>query len=241
MAVSTRTTKDEMVGWHHWFSGHKFEQTPGESEEQGSLACCSPWGHRVGHDLATEQQQSTSSYLKISLKKGKNTVSEVGIWSRERFIARPCMTSPSNTWGARSISGQEAKISHDTQPKQYSNEFNKDFKNSPHKKRRRSFSEGRKAKKIWTKWGRWGLELASALGRLAFPAGEKGRSTSHAQLGVPGPEVRAITPSWGRMRKEIPPILHPTGAWKKTGVQSDEKRSAHSQELFAWSHSCFHE
>ena len=37
--------EDEMVGWHHWLSGHEFEQTLGESEEQGSLACCSPWGH----------------------------------------------------------------------------------------------------------------------------------------------------------------------------------------------------
>ena len=32
--------------------------TPGNSEGQGSLACYSPWGHRVGHNLATEQQQN---------------------------------------------------------------------------------------------------------------------------------------------------------------------------------------
>ena len=31
----------EMVGWHHGFSGHEFEQTPGDCEGQGSLACCS--------------------------------------------------------------------------------------------------------------------------------------------------------------------------------------------------------
>ena len=37
-------TEDEMAGWHHWFSGHKFEQTPGNSEGQGSLACCSSRG-----------------------------------------------------------------------------------------------------------------------------------------------------------------------------------------------------
>ena len=35
---------------------HLFELTLEDSEEQGSLACCSPWGHRAGHDLATEQQ-----------------------------------------------------------------------------------------------------------------------------------------------------------------------------------------
>ena len=35
--------EDEMVGWHHRHNGHEFEQTPGESEGQGSLACYSPW------------------------------------------------------------------------------------------------------------------------------------------------------------------------------------------------------
>ena len=33
-----------MVGWYHRFNGHEFEQIPGSSERQGSLACCNPWG-----------------------------------------------------------------------------------------------------------------------------------------------------------------------------------------------------
>ena len=33
-----------MVGWHHQLNGHEFEQTLGDREGQGSLACCSPWG-----------------------------------------------------------------------------------------------------------------------------------------------------------------------------------------------------
>ena len=37
-------TDDEMVGWHHQLNGHEFEQTPRDSEGQGSLACFSPWG-----------------------------------------------------------------------------------------------------------------------------------------------------------------------------------------------------
>ena len=37
-------TEDEMVGWHHGFNRHEFEQTLGDSEGQGSLACCSLWG-----------------------------------------------------------------------------------------------------------------------------------------------------------------------------------------------------
>ena len=47
-------TEGEMVGWHHQLDGHEFEQTPGVGDGQGSLACCSPLGHRVRHDLATE-------------------------------------------------------------------------------------------------------------------------------------------------------------------------------------------
>ena len=39
-------TADEMAGWHHRLNGHEFEQTPGDSERQGSLMCCSPWGHK---------------------------------------------------------------------------------------------------------------------------------------------------------------------------------------------------
>ena len=41
-----RATEDEMVGWYHWLNGHESEQTPGDSEGQRSLACCSPWGHK---------------------------------------------------------------------------------------------------------------------------------------------------------------------------------------------------
>ena len=37
-------TEDEMVGWHHRLNGHEFEQTPRDSEGQGSLACWIPWG-----------------------------------------------------------------------------------------------------------------------------------------------------------------------------------------------------
>ena len=37
------TTEDEMVGWHHRFHGHEFEQAPGAGDGQGTLACCSPW------------------------------------------------------------------------------------------------------------------------------------------------------------------------------------------------------
>ena len=43
-----------------WLNGitnsrHELEQALGGGHGQGSLGCYSPWGHRVGHDLATEQ------------------------------------------------------------------------------------------------------------------------------------------------------------------------------------------
>ena len=38
-----QTTEDEIVGWHYQLNGHEFGQTPGDTEGQRSLVCCSPW------------------------------------------------------------------------------------------------------------------------------------------------------------------------------------------------------
>ena len=48
------TIEDEMVGWHHRLNGHEFKQALGVGDGQGSLACCSPWGHKESD--TTEQQ-----------------------------------------------------------------------------------------------------------------------------------------------------------------------------------------
>ena len=40
------TTEDEMVGWHHRLDEHEFVLAPGVGDGQGSLACCSPCGHK---------------------------------------------------------------------------------------------------------------------------------------------------------------------------------------------------
>ena len=47
------TTQDEMVGWHHQLNGHEFEQVLGVGDGQGSLVCCSLWGHK---ELDTTEQ-----------------------------------------------------------------------------------------------------------------------------------------------------------------------------------------
>ena len=45
-----RVAEDEIVGWPYRLDGHEFEQALGVSDGQGGLACCSPWGRRVGHN-----------------------------------------------------------------------------------------------------------------------------------------------------------------------------------------------
>ena len=52
--------KDKMVGWHHRFNGPEFEQTPGDSEGQRSLACCSAWGRKEAD--TTERLTTTTPH-----------------------------------------------------------------------------------------------------------------------------------------------------------------------------------
>ena len=51
-----------MVGWCHQFNGYEFEQALGNSDGQGSLACCSPWG--LEESDMTEQLNNKNSWLK---------------------------------------------------------------------------------------------------------------------------------------------------------------------------------
>ena len=53
-------TEDKMVGWHHQFSEHEFEQALGNGEGQGSLACCSPWGYK---QLNTTKQLNNNYFI----------------------------------------------------------------------------------------------------------------------------------------------------------------------------------
>ena len=54
--------EDEQVGWHHGHDGDELEETLGDNRQLRSLVCCSPWGHRVGHDLPTEQQKKIKEH-----------------------------------------------------------------------------------------------------------------------------------------------------------------------------------
>ena len=49
-----------MVGWNHPLNGYEFEQALGDDEGHGSLACCSPWGHK---ELDTTEQMNNKKSL----------------------------------------------------------------------------------------------------------------------------------------------------------------------------------
>ena len=62
-----------MVGWYHGLNRHEFEQTPGNSERQGSLACYSPWG---GKKLDINKYYLTEQVLLLPVCRQKNRNSE---------------------------------------------------------------------------------------------------------------------------------------------------------------------
>ena len=73
------TTEDKMVGWHHPLNGHEFEQASGVGDGQGSLACCSPWGHkesdtteRLNRTNSDTQKRQRKELKHVSRKKEKN-------------------------------------------------------------------------------------------------------------------------------------------------------------------------
>ena len=57
-----------MVGWPHQLNGHEFEQTLGDSEGQGRLACCSPWGQK-GSDMTEQIALSLSHFIFVDYEK----------------------------------------------------------------------------------------------------------------------------------------------------------------------------
>ena len=56
-------TEDEMVGLHHQLDGHELEQVLGDSDGQGSLACCSPWGQKESDTTEGLKNKNNSSLL----------------------------------------------------------------------------------------------------------------------------------------------------------------------------------
>ena len=71
--MQKRVTEYEMVRWHHGLNAHEFEETPGDSEGQGSLVCCSPWGSK---ESDTTERLNTHTHthngILLSHKKEQN-------------------------------------------------------------------------------------------------------------------------------------------------------------------------
>ena len=93
-------TEDEMVGWHLRLNGHEFGQTCGDSEGQGSLACCSPWGCKeLDMTELTEQQQYVpplrslmhTVQTEVQVRIGKMT-SEKELSVQFSSVAQSCLT-----------------------------------------------------------------------------------------------------------------------------------------------------
>ena len=91
-------TEDEMVGWHHWLNGHEFEQTPGDGEGQGSLACCSPW---VAERRTRLSDWTTIVDLKITMKQFNkspwNNSNHNSTWNNSTIGIYTIFTQQSNT------------------------------------------------------------------------------------------------------------------------------------------------
>ena len=70
-------TGDEMVGWYHRLNGHEYEQTLGNGEGQGSLACCSPWDHKELDMIEWLNNNIASLLLLLYVENGENENKEL--------------------------------------------------------------------------------------------------------------------------------------------------------------------
>ena len=83
-------TEEEMVGWHHWLKGHEPEQTLGDSERQGSMACYSLWGHK---ELDMVLWLTNNSNRKYWSGKQLKLLTEDSKKGRECWKRTPCWSS----------------------------------------------------------------------------------------------------------------------------------------------------
>ena len=80
-----------MVEWNHQFDGHEFEQTLGDSEGQGSLACCSPWGCKV-LDMTYQLNNNNNLVNEEWLMSLMNLGNKMGMCHMAQILLRPACT-----------------------------------------------------------------------------------------------------------------------------------------------------
>ena len=91
--------EDEMIGWHHWFDGHEFEQAPGDGDRQGSLVCCCPQGHK---ELDTTERLSWTELISCKYNQNSTTLCHhhCYILVQDKFIS--LLFSCNNFWSSLS-------------------------------------------------------------------------------------------------------------------------------------------
>ena len=86
-------TEDEMVGWHHQLNGHEFEETLGYGEGQGSLMCCSPWGHKESDttERLNNFSRSQASHLFLRGERGEGALWD--LFYKDTYLIHDLITS----------------------------------------------------------------------------------------------------------------------------------------------------
>ena len=74
-----------MVGWHHGLKGHVFELALGVGDGQGSLVCCSPWGHKESDTTEVSQGSIPGWETKIPQATWQSQ-KEIGQNQLQRFL-----------------------------------------------------------------------------------------------------------------------------------------------------------
>ena len=112
-----------MIGWHHWFDGHEFEQALGVGNGHRSLACCSPWGRKIWKWLSNRTElgkikgkrrngwqrkrwlDSITDSMDMNLSKSWETVEDRGAW-------HAAVHGVTNSWTGLSSEQQPQHNSH---------------------------------------------------------------------------------------------------------------------------------
>ena len=83
-----------MVGWCHRLNGHEFEQTLGDGEGQGSLACCSPRGHKESDTTYRLDNDNNNSRVQAAKPRGGSSLCAMWLVTEE-FRGMSCVDLPS--------------------------------------------------------------------------------------------------------------------------------------------------
>ena len=121
-----------MLGWHHWPDEHEFEQAPGLGNGQGSLSCCSPWGHK---ESDTTEWLNWQGGKKIKLiadlllfsKTGDKFFSQTILWNVLKMKGVKLEMFHENVflkWKPKILSGKQMLIHHQQTSKEINLEGN---------------------------------------------------------------------------------------------------------------------